>query len=153
MKPDLLDEVSRYDLWLIPEMPMDAPLRRPRDRKLKWRTRLQDSIAEEGLRHPILVYGHEPKGAFNMHRWGEHNEGRQKWLYIAFGTNRYWALEQLGWETFPAILSLNKGRKPPWEGRKITPQEFKELSPPGRVYVQEHGFGWELATLPEEEFK
>lgn len=153
LKPDDVQLVERYDLWYVPHLPMDVPLRRPRDRKLKWRTRLLESIREEGLRHPILVYGHSPKGAFNMHRWGASNEGRAKWLYVAIGTNRYWCLDQLGHETMPAILSMNKGKKPPWEGELITPQDFRSYAPPDcRVWVREHGFGWQLGLLPEDEF-
>lgn len=87
-----------------------------------------------------------------MHRWGAENEGRQKWLYIAFGTNRYWALDQLGATTFPAILSMNKGKTPPWEATLISPEEFRNYAPPGRIYVDDHAFGYTLDVLPEEEF-
>ena len=153
MKPDIVLDVQRYNLWYIPHFPMDLPLRRPRDRKLKWRVRLLDSIREEGLRYPILIYGHNPKGSFNFSRWGEDNEGRNRNMYIAFGTNRYWALEQLGETTMPVIISLNKEKSPPWEGAvRVLPEEFRNYAPPGRVYVQEHAFGWTLETLPEDEF-
>jgi len=155
MKPDIVLDVDRYNLWYIPHFPMDLPLRRPRDRKLKWRVRLLESIQEEGLRYPILIYGHSPKGAFNMHRWGDANEGRNPSMYIAFGTNRYWALEQLGWTHMPVIISLNKGRKPSrnWgESTLVRPQDFHNYAPPGRIFVQEHGFGWTLKEKPEDEF-
>jgi hypothetical protein len=153
MKPDIIpSSVDRYNLWYIPHMPMHIPLVRPRERALPWRVGLLESIRDEGLRHPVLVYGHSPKGAFNMKRWGHAQEGRDPNMYIAFGTNRYWALEQLGRETFPAVLSWNVGSKPPFEGWIISPKEFKKMAPPGRVWVQEHAFGWTLETLPEEEF-
>lgn len=132
---------------------MDLPLRRPRERRLTWREGLLESIREEGLRHPVLIYGHSPKGKFNMARWGEANKGRSPDMYIAFGTNRYWALEQLGHTTMPAIISLNKGTFPKWEPyERIAPQDFKKYAPPGRVYVTDHGFGWTLETKPEDEF-
>ena len=112
-----------------------------------------DSIREEGLRHPILIYGHSPKGKFNFERWGEYNEGRDPSMYIAFGTNRYWACEQLGMTHAPAIISLNKGTLPRWDDSKeVLPNEFKQYAPPGRVFVQDCGFGWTLNQLPEEEF-
>lgn len=155
MKPDLIERLTRYHLWYVPSFPIDLPMVRPRERALPWRQGLLQSIREEGLRHPILVYAHHPKGAFNMHRWGKFQEGRDRSMYIAFGTNRYWALEKLGCETFPAIVSLNLGHLPPktWGGAtQIKPIDFKKYAPPGRVYVTDHAFGWELETPPEEEF-
>ena len=153
LKPDIVENVERYNLWLIPQMPMDMPLVRPRRGGVKWRVRMLDSIREEGLRHPILCYGHHPKGRFNLEKWGDANlEQTHKDIYIAFGTNRYWCCKELGWDTFPAILSYNKGRTPPCEGEIITPQEFRNYAPAGRVFVQEHGFGYKLAEFPEEEF-
>ena len=155
LKPDLIEEISRYHLWYVPHFPITLPMVRPRERALPWRQGLLESIREEGLRHPVLIYGHSPKGAFNFARWGEANEGRDKNMYIAFGTNRYWAIEQLGWDTFPAIISLNKGTLPPisWGKRwHVQPSRFKEFAPPGRVWVTDHSFGWTLAQKPEEEF-
>ena len=123
---------------------------RPRERALPWRVGLLESIRKEGLRHPILVYGHSPKGRFNLDRWPQ-DEGRDRNMYVAFGTNRYWALKKLGWTHMPVILSY-KG-KPPFDGaRLITPHEFKSYAPEGRIFVQDHAFGWTLDTLPEEEF-
>lgn len=151
-KPDIVQEVSRYHLWLIPEFPVDVAMVRPRERALPWRIGLLESIRDEGLRHPILIYGHSPKGTFNHARWGEANKERDQRMYIAFGTNRYWAIKQLGWDTFPAILSWNQGSKPPFEGKRIAPAEFKQYAPAGRVFVQEHGFGWKPYQMPEQEF-
>jgi hypothetical protein len=155
LKPDIVLDVERYNLWYLPHFPMELPLRRPRDRALKWRQQLLESIRDEGLRHPVLVYGHSPKGAFNMTRWGYANEDRDPSMYIAFGTNRYWALEKLGWTKMPVILSLNKGvlPDPAWgAATRIRPHDFHNFAPPGRIFVQEHAFGWELRTLPEDEF-
>lgn len=126
---------------------------RPRERALPWRKGLLESIEKEGLRHPVLIYGHTPKGQFNMAKWGEFQKGRDQSMYIAFGTNRYWAIKQLGWETFPAIISLNKGVLPPWEEAVlVSPYHFGNYAPEGRVFVQEHGFGWKPDVFPEEEF-
>lgn len=126
---------------------------RPRERALPWRVGLLESIREEGLRHPVLIYGHSPKGAFNHARWGHAQEGRDPSMYIAFGTNRYWAIKQLGWDAFPAIISLNKGTLPTWaDSKEVLPSEFKSFAPEGRVFVQEHGFGWKPYVMPEDEF-
>lgn len=153
LKPDIIEDVERYNLWFIPQMPMDAPLVRPRQRGVRWRVRLLEDIRENGLRHPIVVYGHTPKGDFNIQRWGDPRpEGKKYDMYIAFGTNRYHCLQELGFETFPAILSWNKGRKPPFEGEQITPEEFRDYAPEGRIFVQEHGFGYKVKEFPEEEF-
>ena len=74
-------------------------------------------------------------------------------MYVAFGTNRYWCLEQLGWKDMPAIISLNKGVEPPWpDSVEVKPQEFKQYAPPGQVWVTDHSFGWQLETPPEDEF-
>ena len=76
-------------------------------------------------------------------------------MYIAFGTNRYWAMKQLGWETMEVIISLNKGRMPDPEwgpAYHVKPHVFKEFAPEGRVWVQDHSFGWTLKVKPEEEF-
>ena len=154
-KPDIVLDVERYNLWYLPHFPMDLPLRRPRDRKLKWRVRLLESIRDEGVRHPVLIYGHSPKGTFNMHRWGEDNVGRDTSMYVACGTNRYWAMEQLGWTKMPVIMSMNKGKRPhkDWgDSTMISPQDFHNYAPPGRIFVQEHAFGWGLDTPPEDEF-
>lgn len=154
-KPDIVEDVERYHLWYIPHMPIDVPMVRPRERALPWRVGLLESIRNEGMKHPILVYGHSPKGAFNMARWGHAQEGRDPSMYIAFGTNRYWALKQLGKETMEVILSLNKGQFPPsdWGNYfRVPPYNFKLFAPEGRVFVQEHGFGWKPNVMPEEEF-
>ena len=151
MKPDIIEEVSRYNLWYIPDFPIDLPMVRPRDRALPWRVNLLQSVREEGLRYPILIYGHSPKGKFNMARWGHAQEGRDTSMYIAFGTNRYWCLKQIGAETMPVIISLNKGEVPK-SGTLVPPHKFKAYAPPGRVFVQDHAFGWTLETLPEQEF-
>jgi hypothetical protein len=77
-------------------------------------------------------------------------------MYVAFGTNRYWALCQLEAEYAPTIISLNQGTLPPREwghAYHVLPTDFKNFAPPGRVYVTDPGFGWELAVKPEEEFK
>ena len=156
LKPDLIEEVTRYNLWLIPNLPMDAPLYRPRQRRQGWRSNLLADIKANGLRHPILVYGHSPKGKFNLQRWGDLRpdvEGVKKFdMYIAFGTNRFYCLQELGATTFPAIVSWNKGKTPPWEGKIITPEEFRDYAPEGRIVVQDHGFGYTVKTKPEEEF-
>lgn len=152
LKPDIVLDVQRYDMWLIPHLPINLPLVRPRTEEDEWRVGLLESIRKEGLRHPIIVYGHSPKGQFNHAKWGEANEGRDKRMYIAFGTNRYWALQQLGKETFPAILSWNKGDTPPFEGEIIPPEGFRDYAPEGRVFVQEHGFGYKVKEMPEDEF-
>jgi hypothetical protein len=76
-------------------------------------------------------------------------------MYVAFGTNRYWALEQLGSKVAPAIISLNKGTipHPEWgHAYHVPPSQFKKFAPPGRVWVTDHSFGWTLAVKPEEEF-
>lgn len=152
-KPDIIEQVTRYNLWLVPHFPLDLPMRRPRSQRHAWREGLLDSIRKEGLRHPLLIYGHHPKGDFNVGRWGKYNEGRDPSMYIAFGTNRYWACEQLGWTTAPAIISLDKTKTPPWPDSKlIAPEEFKQYAPPGRVFVQNHAFGWKPYQMPEEEF-
>ncbi len=155
MKPDIIEDVDRYALWFCPAFPIGLPMRRPRERALPWRQNLLESVRKEGLRYPVLVYGHSPKGSFNMARWGHAQEGRDERMYIAFGTNRYYCLEKLGADTFPAILSWNKGDTPPPETSAefvISPWEFREYAPPGRVIVQRHGFGWQLAQIPEDEF-
>jgi hypothetical protein len=155
MKPDLIEEVTRYHLWYVPHFPISLPMVRPRERALPWRKGLLDSIRDEGLRHPILVYGHSPKGAFNFARWGCYQGKRDTSMYVAFGTNRYWALCQLDADYAPVIISLNKGTQPrkEWgEAQLVLPSEFKKYAPPGRVWVTDHSFGWELSTLPEEEF-
>lgn len=145
-------DVQRYDLWLIPDFPIDVPFVRPRTEAHEWRVGLLESIRKEGLRHPVVIYGHFPKGQFNP-KWDEYNEGRDSRMYIAFGTNRYWAMKQLDYTTFPAILSWNKGKTPPFEGAtKITPDEFRDYAPAGRIFVQEHGFGYKVEETPEDEF-
>lgn len=154
LKPDNVENVQRYDLWMIPEFPVNVPLVRPRSESDQWRINLLESIRKEGMRHPIIVFGHSPKGEFNMDKWGDAQEGRDPRMYIAYGTNRYWAIQQLGWETFPAIMSWNKGTPPPFEGEIIQPGQFKQYSPPGsRVFVQDHAFGWSVKLLPEDEFE
>ncbi len=53
----------------------------------------------------------------------------------------------------PVIISLNKEKLPPWEDAvQVSPEEFRNYAPPGRIFVQEHGFGWTVETLPEDEF-
>lgn len=155
LKPDLIEKVERYHLWYIPYFPIDLPMVRPRERALPWRKGLLESIRTEGMKHPILVYGHSPKGAFNFARWGHAQEGRDHNMYIAFGTNRYWALKQLDRQTMEVIISLNKGTLPSPEwgpAYHVQPRQFKEFAPPGRVWVTDHSFGWTLRVKPEEEF-
>jgi hypothetical protein len=152
LKPDIVLDVQRYDLWFIPSLPIDVPFVRPRTEAHEWRVNLLESIRQEGLRYPIVVYGHFPKGNFNP-KWAEANKGRDPRMYIAFGTNRYWALKQLEADSFPAILSWNKGKTPPFDGEKISPHEFRNYAPAGRIFVQEHGFGYKVEAFPEDEFK
>jgi hypothetical protein len=87
-----------------------------------------------------------------MARWGEWNKDKKYDMYIAFGTNRYFCLKEIGAETFPAILSWNKGTKPPFEGEMITPEQFRDYAPEGRIYVQDHAFGYTVKETPEDEF-
>lgn len=112
-----------------------------------------ESIKSEGLRYPLVVFGHTPKAKICEHMITDANKDRDFDYYVHAGTNRYWCLQQLGYETFPAVLSINTGSIPKWDGTKITPQEYIQYCPANsEPYVQEHGFGYSLAVLPEEEF-
>lgn len=133
---------------------MDEPWVRYREIPDSWQSNLLESIREEGLRWPLTVYGHSPKGPINKQYDVPQNAGRNRDRYVFIGTNRYWCLKELGWDTFPAIVSLNKGKEPPWDSWKITPEEYPQYCPDDcyRIWVREHAFGYKPLTMGQDEF-
>lgn len=122
-----------------------------------WRLNMRDDIRDNGLRWPILVFGHSPKGPINNQYITDFNRDRDMKNYIMIGTNRYWCLWDLGWDVFPAIYSLNKGETPPkeWgESWKVSPSDFPKYSPDDcfRIWVREHAFGYKPLEWPSVEF-
>lgn len=155
-QPHDIQHVRRYNLYYTSEFPMAVPWFRGRDASEPWRCRLLESIREEGLRHPIIVFGHSPKGRIiDKYRCAE-NAGRDESIYISQGTNRYWCLRELGWKSFPAVYSWNKGLPPPFGGRLLEPEEFVDYCPDDtvRAWVREHNFGYKQPPTgtPEVEF-
>ena len=152
----LHEVVDRYDLWYIPEYPIDEPWVRTRDGADSWRINLLDNIRENGMRWPIVLYGHSPKGAIIDKYRDEFNAHKDERIYVMIGTNRWWCLKELGYKTFPAILSLNKGEQPKYSATKITPHEFAYQYAPldaRRVWVQEHGYGYTPRVEAHDEFR
>lgn len=118
---------------------------------------MRDDIRDNGLRCPIIVFGHSPKGPVNPAYRCEFNRNRDESMYVMIGTNRYWCLLDLGWEVFPAIVSLNKGEEPPkeWgEVWKVDPVDFPKYAPDDcyRIWVREHAFGYKPLEWPSVEF-
>jgi hypothetical protein len=115
-----------------------------------------ESIRDEGLHWPLTVYGHSPKGKVVPKYKVPENANRDEGMYVFIGTNRYWCLKALGWDSFPAIVSLNKGEIPPWEGAyKITPEEYPQYCPDNcfRIWVREHAFGYKPKVMGEDEYR
>lgn len=132
---------------------MDLPWVRPRELDHGWQQNLLESIRSEGLRYPLMVYGHSPKAQISPRYKTAWNEGRNEAIYVHQGTNRYHCLDKLGFEVFPAVLSWNSGSKPPFEAEKLELREFKALLPKcEHIWVQEHGFGYKVEEFPETEF-
>lgn len=130
-----------------------------RDRRdsAPWRLQMRDDIRDNGLRWPIIVFGHSPKGKIIEKYITDFNRDRSQDIYVMIGTNRYWCLWDLGVETFPAMYSLNKGETPPeeWgECWQVSPQDFPKYAPDDcyRIWVREHNFGYKPLTEPEVEF-
>lgn len=151
---DILPNIERYDLWVVPEFPMDRPWVRARDGSDSWRVRLLDNIRDEGLRYPLCVYGHSPKGPIIDKYRCEWNADRDDSMYVFIGTNRFWCLEELGYTTFPAVFSLNKGEVPEWDAYKILPDEFPQYAPDDcyRIWVREHAFGYKPLVMAEDAY-
>lgn len=118
---------------------------------------MRDDIRDNGLRVPLVVFGHSPKGKVNPSYYHESNRDRDESFYVMIGTNRYWCLKDLGWDVCPAIVSLNKGEHPPeeWgEHWQVSPSDFPKYAPDDsyRIWVREHAFGYKPLRMPADEF-
>jgi hypothetical protein len=153
-----IQAVSRYELWYAPHFPIQLPWVRSRDAADSWRLNLLESIREEGLRHPITIHGHSPKGLPIEKYITDENRDTPRDFIVRQGTNRLWCCRELGWETIPAIVSINKGSTLPEgvNGGIIPHEKFLEWVPGNavRVWVREHDFGYKQPEeyLPENEF-
>lgn len=83
-----------YDIWYCPEYPVDAirvSTRVRREGRELWRPTLLESIRQRGLVNPLIVLNH--RGDTAEHHW------------LMVGTNRHWAVVELGWKTVPVLVT------------------------------------------------
>lgn len=149
-----LAESNRFSLWVVPEFPIHLPWvrdRRPQTGE-EWRFGLLEDIRDNGLKSHIGVYGHQPQGPISKKYDVEWNSDRDRKYVVRLGTNRLWCLMELGHKTFPAVVSINHGSKPPWDGYIIPACSLGKYFTDGTPWVANHAFGIVQATVPEEAY-
>jgi hypothetical protein len=94
-----------YQLWLIPEFPLDrlkfTPLEDVEGETTR-RVALCEDIERRGLLNPLIVWNHTPSG----------QRGSPRPYYLHFGYNKLWCLKRLGRTHARAFLTLDVGRAP-----------------------------------------
>lgn len=150
-----LIESDRFLLWYIPEFPIDRAWVRGRDienESQHWRLGLLEDIEKNGLNNPVGVYGHTPKGPLSLNYLAP-GEPRCPDYYVKLGTNRVWCCKQLGWKTMPAVVSINHGSTPKWEGHSFPASALPKYFKDGVPWVNHHGFGITQAKTPEDTYR
>ena len=135
-------------LMYVPEFPVDSiggKLDKDPD-GLPWIMGLLDDIRESGhLRNPLTIWNHHPNRGVKQPRW-----------LLRAGSNRMWCVEQLGWKTVPAVVSMSYDEidQPYTYGKEIAPRDVQSYyTDGGIIWVNEHGFGLQLAKPPEKTYE
>lgn len=110
-----------YDIWFCPLYPMDAikvSTKVDRDGREDWRLALAINIQECGLVNPLIVLNHRDSSL------------EDHWLMT--GTNRHWAIEYLGWNHVPCIVTGECEFSPKV---KVKPEDLQSYFKDGEVYI------------------
>lgn len=133
-----------FTLWYVPKFSVDiigGKLDKdPAD--VPWIMGLLADIREAGeIRNPITIWNHHPNRGVKQPEW-----------LLRAGSNRLWCVEQLGWDWVPAVVSTASDVVI-LEGVEIKPRSVQALYPDGGIiWVNEHGFGLQLAKPPEKTY-
>ncbi len=141
---DRIQEKVPFTLWYVPKFSVDiigGKLDKDPE-KTPWIMGLLEDIRESGeLHNPMTIWNHHPNRGVKQPEW-----------LLRAGSNRMWCVEQLGWEWVPAVVSLAPGLVI-LEGVEIQPREVQAFyTDGGIIWVNEHGFGLQLAKPPEKTY-
>lgn len=159
--PDQYDrfdrEIARYELWYVPEWPtQNITARRLNNDGTfqsheKWIERLWDSIQKYGIRDPVFAYGH------HIPTQSVQGLKPEELARVVLGNNRVAVAKHHGIKTIPVVTTVDKGEKPPFDGRQIgfeeyhddfmhhradlwcTPEDFVLVHPPTVFYDEKDG--------------
>lgn len=131
------ESLCNYPIWYCPQYPIDlirTSKKVPREGREEWRIALAENIAEHGLINPLIVLNHRDPSAWEHH-----------WLMT--GTNRHWALQYLGWEYAPAIVT---GEHDGYGVELVSPSEIGKYFRDGEIYFGTTGPRLRNVAKPED---
>jgi hypothetical protein len=120
-------KVAIYELWFVPEWPTSAITARRLNNDgtfqshEKWVARLWESIQKYGIKDPVFAYGHHVPSQVVF---GQRPEELAR---VVLGNNRVAIAKHHGIKTIPVVTTVDRGKKPPFEGRKISFEEYHDV--------------------------
>ena len=126
-----------YDIWYCPLYPVKAiraSMKVPREGREDWRIALAENIQRCGLVNPLIVLNHRDPKNYEHH-----------WLMT--GTNRLWAVQHLGWERVPVIVTGECEFEPKV---KVDPKDLQSYFKDGEVYLGTWGPRLRNVCKPED---
>lgn len=129
--PDKYDDFDRnvaiYSLWYVPEWPTGAITARRlnndgtfQSHEL-WVERLWDSIKKHGIKDPVFAYGHDIPTQHVA------KTDAAALARVVLGNNRVAIAKHHGLKTIPVVTTVNRGKKPPFEGQQISFEEYHDV--------------------------